>query len=311
MIKKPNELNFDDVRFNVLIGGYPGIGKTTLGLSAPKPLLLDLDKGISRVNAKFRKDASEVETYEELLDDLNNSDLSDYETIVVDTGGRLLDLMKSWAIRKEPKNGQTDGNLTLKGYGVVGKEFMDFVNNIKYKFHKHCVVIFHAKEEKDGDLTKLRILVEGQSKDNVWQPMDLGGFIEVIGNEHKIGFTNCERYFAKGVHGIKGLWTIPNPEESGKNDFLTLLFEKMTNYLKTENSNAEKFKSDYEKIMKEIKPLIENMTFENVLEVQEKITSTKHIATSERELKNLFKNKLDEIGVTFDKETKKYVKVEK
>ena len=308
MIKKPNELNFDAEKFNVLLAGFPGIGKTTLACSAPKPLVLDLDKGISRVNAKFRQDIADVETYEELLNDLETADLSEYETIVIDTGARLLDLMKSWAIRKEPKNGQTDGNLTLKGYGVVGKEFMQFVNNIKYKYHKHCVVIFHAKEEKDGDLTKLRITIEGQSKDAVWQPMDLGGFMEIIGKDHTIGFTNCERYFAKGSHGIKGIYTIPNPEETGENNFLSKLFEKMTEQLKQESAEANEQKSEYEKVMNSIKPKIDSMTENNILEIQELIKNAKQVATSEKELKNAFKNKLDELGMKYDAQTKKYIK---
>ena len=308
MIKKPNELNFDAEKFNVLLAGFPGIGKTTLACSAPKPLVLDLDKGISRVNAKFRQDIADVETYEELLNDLETADLSEYETIVIDTGARLLDLMKSWAIRKEPKNGQTDGNLTLKGYGVVGKEFMQFVNNIKYKYHKHCVVIFHAKEEKDGDLTKLRITIEGQSKDAVWQPMDLGGFMEIIGKDHTIGFTNCERYFAKGSHGIKGIYTIPNPEETGENNFLLKLFEKMTEQLKQESAEANEQKSEYEKVMNSIKPKIDSMTENNILEIQELIKNAKQVATSEKELKNAFKNKLDELGMKYDAQTKKYIK---
>ena len=79
-------------KFRVLIAGYPGIGKTTLGLSAPRPLLIDVDFGINRVMASVRKDYIQPETYEQLLEDLNG-DLSDYETIVIDTGGKLLDLM--------------------------------------------------------------------------------------------------------------------------------------------------------------------------------------------------------------------------
>ena len=46
-----NETN----KFRVLIAGYPGIGKTTLGLSAPKPLLIDVDFGINRVIGKCKK----------------------------------------------------------------------------------------------------------------------------------------------------------------------------------------------------------------------------------------------------------------
>ena len=49
MIKKPAEMIKTENKFRVLIAGHPGIGKTTLGLSAPKPLLIDVDFGINRV----------------------------------------------------------------------------------------------------------------------------------------------------------------------------------------------------------------------------------------------------------------------
>lgn len=308
MIKKPNELDFENEKFNILIAGFPGCGKTTLGCSAPKPLLIDLDKGISRVNAKFRQDVDEVDTYEELLDDLQKADLSCYETIVIDTGARLLDLMKDWAIRKNAQNGQTDGNLTLKGYGVVGKEFMRFVNSIKYKYNKHCVVIFHCQEVKDNDLMKLRITIEGQSKDNIWQPMDLGGFVEIVNKKHIIGFTPNERYFAKGSHGIKGVYELPNPDDTGINDFLTKIITTMNETLKNEAEKAKEERKEYERIMDNVGGLIEKMTEKNITNVQDAIKNTNHISTTEKELKHLFLKKLDELGMIWDKVAKKYVK---
>ena len=55
LIKKPNELVVK-TNLSALIYGQPGMGKTTLALSAPHPLLLDFDGGIHRVNAALRVD---------------------------------------------------------------------------------------------------------------------------------------------------------------------------------------------------------------------------------------------------------------
>ena len=222
MIVKPNEIKNKVKKVRFLLAGFPGIGKTTLALSAPKPLLIDVDRGIDRVEAKNRKDFTQPATYEELLQDLK-SDLSDYETIVIDTGGKLLDLMKPYVIKQDSKNGQKDGQtLSIKGYGAVGKEFQRLTDYIYYTLNKHMVVIFHAKEDKDGDATKLRILVEGSTKDNVWQPMDLGGFMEMYNGKRTIGFDNCERYYAKGTHGIKGVIELPDLDNpNNPNDFLS------------------------------------------------------------------------------------------
>ena len=48
LIKKPNELTVKNA-LSALIYGQPGMGKTTLALSSPQPLLLDFDGGVHRV----------------------------------------------------------------------------------------------------------------------------------------------------------------------------------------------------------------------------------------------------------------------
>jgi tRNA U34 5-carboxymethylaminomethyl modifying GTPase MnmE/TrmE len=40
MIKKANELTTTATKIRVLIAGYPGVGKSTCALSAPKPLIV-------------------------------------------------------------------------------------------------------------------------------------------------------------------------------------------------------------------------------------------------------------------------------
>ncbi len=307
MIKKPSEVVSKTKKIRILIAGFPGIGKTSLGLSAPKPLLIDADRGIDRVQAKNRTDFIQPETYDELLQDLK-SDLSDYETLVFDTGGKLLDLMKPYVIRQDSKNGQKDGNtLSMKGYGAVGKEFQRLMDYAFYTLDKNVVVIFHAKEDKDGEATKLRILVEGATKDNVWQPMDLGGFMEMYNNKRTIGFSNCERYFAKGTHGINGIIELPDLNDpSVPNTFLTDLFKKVNDNILSEQKYFEEQKEKYDEVMKEITPVIDEMTIETLDEVTEKMKSVQHVLTSEKELKFKFKQKLAELNIVWNPKEKKY-----
>ena len=309
MIVKPNEIKNKTKKVRFLLAGFPGIGKTTLALSAPKPLLIDVDRGIDRVEAKNRKDFTQPETYEELLEDLKG-DLSEYETIVIDTGGKLLDLMKPYVIKQDSKNGQKDGlTLSMKGYGAVGREFQRLSDYIYYTLNKHMVTIFHAKEDKDGEATKLRILVEGSTKDNVWQPMDLGGFVEMSNGKRTIGFDNCERYYAKGTHGIKGVIDIPDLDDPNiPNDFLTRLFEKVNENIIKENEYFEEQKKEYDQVMASDMTKINEMTEDNTQEVIDLIKNTKHVLTSEKELRHNFKVKIDELGLKWNCESKKYEK---
>lgn len=305
MIKRPSEIVNTDSRFRVLIAGYPGIGKTTLGLSAPKPLLIDVDFGINRVMASARKDFIQPETYDELLNDLKG-DLRDYETIVIDTGGKLLDLMKSYVIKNDIKNAKKDGTLSLQGYGSVGREFTRFMNYIYFELRKHCVIIFHAVEEKQDEETKLRILVEGSTKNTVWQNVELGGFMEMRGNKKTIGFDNCERYFAKSSFGIKGLYTVPELNETTKNDFLTQIFEKANANIQEESKIFEQERKEYQDVMDTYSSMIENMTVETVEEVSNVMKTIEHKLTSKKELTAKFLEKLKSLNMQWNKETGKY-----
>lgn len=305
MIKKPSEMINTENRFRVLIAGYPGIGKTTLGLSAPKPLLIDVDFGINRTMASVRKDYIQPETYEELLNDLND-DLGDYETIVIDTGGKLLELMKAYVIKNDIKNAKKDGTLSLQGYGAVAREFTRFMNYIYFELRKHCVIIFHAVEEKQDEDTKLRILVEGSTKNTVWQNVELGGFIEMRGNKKTIGFDNCERYFAKSSFGIKGSLVIPELDGNIPNDFLTRLFEQANKNIQEESKVFEKEREEYDVIMGKHIPIIDTMTAENVQEVSDLMGIIEHKLTSKKELTARFLEKLKDLNMQWNKETKQY-----
>ena len=306
MIKKPAEMMNETSKFRVLIAGYPGIGKTTLGLSAPKPLLIDVDFGINRTMASVRKDYIQPESYEELLEDLKG-DLSDYETIVIDTGGKLLELMKAYVIKNDIKNAKKDGTLSLQGYGAVGREFTRFMNYIYFELRKHCVIIFHAVEEKQDEETKLRILVEGSTKNTVWQNVELGGFIEMRGDKKVIGFNNCERYFAKSSFGIKGNYTIPELNGTQQNDFLTKLFEQANKNIQEESKIFEEERKQYQEVINKYIPIVESMTVENANEVMDLIKNIdNHILTSEKEIKDHFAKKIKELNLVWNKDKQQY-----
>ncbi len=303
MIKKASELvQKENIKIRMLIAGFPGIGKTTVGLSAPKPLHIDTDYGVTRVNPRHRTDTIQPNSYQELLDDLKPENLKDYETLVFDTGGALFDLMKPYLIKQDAKNGKKNGDLSLQGYGAAGREFKRLMDIAYYQLRKHVVIIFHAKEEKDGENTRLRILVEGKTKNDVWQPMDLGGFMEMQGNERTIGFTNCERYFAKATYGIQGIRRIKELQQEDKNDFLTRLFQEVQKNIEKETEIFEKEREAYEALMS-------SFDFEHteINTLMEQIAYAKHILTSKAELRAKFKEKVKKEGYVFDAETKKYI----
>lgn len=57
MIVKPESMDFSNKNIIVIISGLPGVGKTTLALSAPDVVLIDADEGLSRVKPEHRRTA--------------------------------------------------------------------------------------------------------------------------------------------------------------------------------------------------------------------------------------------------------------
>lgn len=307
-IQQPAAIALKEKKIRVLVAGYPGIGKSTLALSAPNPLHIDVDKGIDRVPAPYRKPFMQPDSYEELKADLSADNVRSFDTLVFDTGGQLIKLMASWAIQQHTQNGQRDGTLSLKGYGVVGREFERLMNYCYYELKKHIVVLFHAKEDKDGDSTRLRLLVEGQTKDNVWQPMDLGGFMEMHGEKRTLGLSNCERYYAKGTHGINGVLPIPELKAGRANNFLTKLFQKVNDNIAKEAKEVEAIRADYESTMQKARTIIEGITSpESATVAVDEIKKLNHHLTSEKETRNMFSNRIKELGYTFDREQGAYI----
>lgn len=298
MIVKPSEMKFEGKKLFIIIAGVPGIGKTTLALSAPKPLLIDLDKGVDRVETRYRTDTDVVGSYEELRNDLEKTDLSPYETIVIDTGGKLLEMLKPVAIARDSRNGQSNGELSLKGYGAVRKLFNEFVTFVK-SLNKHLVMVFHATEVMENDTMKLRIRMEGKSRDEVWDSVDIGGFMEMRGNKRVIGFSNCDRYYAKGTHGISGVQSVPTLNGEDNNKFLTNLINDVIHNLTSENETFTK----YQELMRVLLPHITNADNDRLLnKAYDEVKNATHVLTSKDELWNALKVKAKELGLVYDKE---------
>ena len=321
MIVKPESMTFSGKKVRILIAGYPGIGKTTLALSAPKPLYIDVDLSAERINREILNLAagvSQPRDYKELRQDLGmdcsemelkgvQEALSDFETIVVDTGGKLLTIMGQYGKAIEPKYGQRDGSLSLKGYGWLGKEFQRFLDHIIYKLDKHIVIVFHTVEDKDGDDTKLRIKAEGSSKNSVWEIMDLGGFMEMRGNQRTIGFSNCERYFAKGTRGIHGVYPIPELKPGTPNDFLTKLFSMYNEVSAQEAETAKAAKEAYDKAMTEGYVIISGIVDADTANAAiPKIKAIQHSLTSEKEISVAFNSQIKNLNLFYDRVLKQY-----
>ena len=217
-IKKKNEIELPKVILGCIVG-VPGIGKTTLALSAPSPLLLDTDNGIHRVQSEYRADCVQVKSYQDILDVLEE-DLSDYKTIVIDTLGELVNFMLKYFADKDKSLITRGGTYNIKIWGLVKTEF----ENLKLKLqllNKHLIFVSHAKEERDGENKVYRMNVAGSTPDILNGVLDFLGFCEVVGKTRSISFSPSARFYAKNSIELDDYLEIPQLKTGDVNNFLT------------------------------------------------------------------------------------------
>ena len=308
MIKKPEDFDLGEKKNRMLLAGPPGIGKSTLAMSAPAPLLIDTDGGFDRVEFMYRKDRLVATSYQEILDDLQPANLKDYQTLVIDTAGKMQAYMSAWAIAQDAKNGQRGGALSQRGYGAIKREFNRLIDYMFVTLQKNIIVICHSVEEKEDDVVKQRLKLEGGFKNDVWEPMDLGGFIEIQGKDRILSLANTEKHFGKCTHGLKPAYLIPDLSAGGENNFLTNLFAEYNSVNAAEAKQIEEAKAFYNATMQAGRALIAEVKDANSAnETFPLLGKLEHRLTSEKEIKYEFAVKVKELGLIFDKAAGKYV----
>lgn len=312
-IKKGSELNYADKKLSLIIQGSPGVGKTTLAQSAPNVLTIDADNGMCRVKPAHRQDTSVCTTFDEVRADIAAAK-GQYETIVIDTGGALIEMMKQYVVDnpKDFKGGaKATGGISLQGFGFVKQLWNEFTADLRRNFN--LVIIFHESAEKNGDDgTFYQIVCEGSTRNTVYQSCDLAARLFISNGQRYLGFTPTESYSAKACFGISGLVQVPELKDGEPNDFLTKLFATVRSNLQKESEALAPQTEEYKNVMASVLSICEYVDSpEKVREAMDLIKGLKHVLTSAKESKAMLANRLKELGIVYDKESKEYVYAEK
>lgn len=309
LIKKANELNIQS-KIKALIYGQPGMGKTTFAISAPKPLLFDFDNGVHRVNFAHLNgvDTVQISSYQDFIDVLEKEDLTPYETFVIDTGGKCLDYMGDYIIKRNPKMGKANGTLTLQGYGERKAEFSALVKKVSI-MNKHIVFVAHRETKTEGDETRYVPQFGGSNYDSLVTELDLVGYMEANGRERTITFDPTSRNDGKNTCNLPAVMKIPViVDENGNptadniffNEYIIKSYQKR---LEVRKAAGEK----YNELMKELEHeivLIHDADTAN--DFVGRIDAFEHIGNSKAAAGQLLAAHVRKLGLTFDKEAKKY-----
>lgn len=299
-IKLPHQLSVEAVS-KTLIYGQPGLGKTTLALSAPNPLLLDFDKGVHRVDPKHQTPTVQVQSWEDILDVLDE-DLSLFSTLVIDTAGKMLDFMSVYLIQEDPKLGKRDGSLSLQGYGARKQMFVNFLTRVSM-MGKHLVFVAHEREEKDGEQKVVRPEIGGSSAGDLIKELDLVGYMEAHGKTRTISFDPCEKFYAKNTCNLEPVIKLPDVRTAPNNQMTTIIRGYQASVKKRQQMAV-----DYSEFMQFAAEQVESIAdaeTANEVVAWAKNCNT-HIWDSKLQTSRMVQKKAEELGLVFNKTELKY-----
>ena len=307
LIKKPSELSVK-ATLSVLIYGQPGIGKTTLGVSAPNAVLFDYDGGVQRINGAHQVATLQPTSWEDTNAALKEiaEEMPEVQTIVIDTVGKMLDYMSAYIIRNDAKMAMRDGSLSLKGYGVRKQMFVNFIKQLAL-MGKNVIFIAHEREERRGEETFKRPEIGGSSANDLIKELDLVGYMYAIGKERVITFDPAEYYYAKNTCNLPAAIKLPVVvDETGKASQNVAMANIVKSY-ETAQVKRQSMTAEYVQVLDII---AETMTYatdaDSLNDAMAKVFGLEQIYDSLLKAQKAVAAKGKELGLTYNKIYKKY-----
>lgn len=311
LIKKSTELVIP-ATVKMMIYGQAGMGKTTLALSAPKPLLLDFDNGVKRVNMAHLEnvDTVQVENWNEIQSLLQQqqAELAPYQTIVVDTIGKMMDYIITHCCgTRQPQ---------IKDWGRINQEFTWFTRALS-SLNKHIVFVAHRDSRKEGDETVFIPSLREKSYNSIVTELDLLGYLEMKSDRgvqsRTITFDPTSRNDGKNTCNLPSVMQVPTilnakAEPTAANDFIV---QKVINPYLGMLKVKEEERKRYEAVIAKIEADVNHITDANSAnEFVAHINDYEHIGSSLAKGRSLFAAKVKELGLIYNSEKKIYTNAE-
>lgn len=250
LIIKKNDIEVSKNLF-ILLYGQPASFKTTTALSASRPLLIDVERGVQRVNREWQTDTVQPENYSQLLEVLDE-DLKDYDSLVFDTLLALNDLCMDEILKTQPTLVQKDGSPSLKAYGQAKIKFKALVEKLA-SMNKTIIFVAHSIEQKNQDEIEIRTDSSSSAIREITKKLDVMAYISVVGNKKFMNFKPTSRYYAKPIQGVPDQLEIPVLEEGQANTFLQ---DKVINPAIEYRKKGAVKKASYDDILKQARKII-------------------------------------------------------
>lgn len=304
LIRKASELSIPNT-IKMMIYGQAGMGKSTLALSTPKPLLLDFDNGVKRINMSHLEgiDTVQVGSWQDVKDVLQE-DLSAYQTIVIDTIGKMMDFIITYKCgSRQPQ---------IRDWGGINQEFSWLTRTVG-SLNKNVVFVAHRDTRKEGDDTVFIPALREKSYNAIVTELDLLGYLEMRNDNGRqirtITFDPTSRNDGKNTCNLPGVMTIPTivdaqGKPTAKNDFIER--SVISPYLGMLSAKEDEIKK-YNALLSEIEEGVSQITdAQSANFFTDHINDYNHVGSSLMKARSLFSARVKELGLVYNKDTKAY-----
>ncbi len=309
LIKKSNEIKVVK-NIKIMIYGQAGMGKSTLALSAPRPLLLDFDNGVKRVNTNHLGDQVgivQVESWNDILYLLSSpNELNEFDSIVVDTIGKMMDYIIAYRCNGyQPR---------IQDWGAINNDFKWFTNALS-GLNKNVIFVAHRDTRKEGEETVFIPALREKNYNSIVTELDLLGYLEMKNEnglqKRTITFDPTSRNDGKNTCQLPGIMNIPtildrNGNVTAANDFIEKQIIAKYNAM---IAVKEKKIAEYNEVLSQLKDniaLICDAQSANMF-VKDNIKEyAKHGSSIVLQARDLFGKKVKELKLVYNKETKEY-----
>ena len=304
LIRKSTELNIP-TNVKMMIYGQAGMGKSTVALSAPKPLLLDFDNGVKRMNMAHLEniDTVQVTSWNDVQLVLQE-DLSVYQTIVVDTIGKMMDFIITYKCgTRQP---------SIRDWGGINAEFSWMTRTLS-SLKKHIIFVAHRDTRKEGDDTVFIPALPEKSYNSIVTELDLLGYLEMKSERgvqrRTITFDPTSRNDGKNTCNLPSVMEVPtildkNGNPTTKNDFIsTRIIAPYLTMLQSKKAEQEA----YNKVLSDITGRLELVAdAASANDFIAHIDDFNHVGSSKMKASMMLAAKAKELGLIFNKKTKTY-----
>lgn len=309
LIKKSNEIAIQR-NVKMMVYGQAGMGKTTLALSAPNPLLLDFDNGVKRVNNAHLDDSVgivQISNWQEVIQLLTQeqAELAAFDTIVVDTIGKMMDFIIAYRCNgRQPR---------VQDWGTINNDFKWFVSSLS-QLQKHIIFVAHRDSRKEGDDTVFIPALREKNYNSIVTELDLLGYVEMKNEnglqKRTITFDPTSRNDGKNTCQLPGVMVIPNIlDQNGQptqaNDFIQkAIIAKYQGMIAVKEEAVKK----YNEALEEIRQAVDIMTdAQGANHFLAHISDYKDLGNSILIFaRDLFSKRVKALGLKYNKETKQY-----